>query len=346
MKLIYFFTVLSFLILSACKGQEDHSTRVTPSQTAEQKAAQKEKAKDFDPYFTESIAISDPPRSITRNLLQDRDGDIWFASWEGIFRYDGENFINHTNKDGLRRHRAFSLLEDSDGNIWIGTIGAGLYKYNKKDKAVGRSPWKNFTVKEGLVSDKVGCLYEDRKGNIWIGTLQGVSCYNGETFKNFTMADGLINDDINSIIEDEEGNIWLAARGEAFKFDGSQFTKITTEKGMTFTNARSNLYDSKGHIWMGGNDGLWRYDGRSYQNLSTAFIGNIYEDSKGSIWFSQSDADNTYSMSLYTIGAHDLFDKEPKSKLVVRGEGQVFGILEDSDGNIWFGLERGIGKYD
>lgn len=330
------------MILSSCNGQENNATRETPKQVVDQSKV----VKDFDPYFNESSATSNPPRSITRNLLQDKDGDIWFASWEGIFRYDGENFTNHTNKDGLRRHRGFATLEDTKGNVWIGTQGAGVYKYNKQDEAVGRSPWRNFTVKEGLVNDRIGCLFEDSKGNIWMGTLEGVSCYDGTTFKNYTVEDGLIDNDINSILEDAEGKIWFAARGEAFTFDGGKFAKIMTDKGMSFTNARSNIYDSKGNIWMGGNDGLWRYDGSSYKNYTTAFIGNIYEDSKGNIWFSQSDPDNTYSMSLYTLGAHDLFSEEPIAKLVVRGDGQIFGILEDHEGNIWFGLERGICKYD
>ena len=65
-----------------------------------------------DPYFTEVKTVNsiNSPSSITRNMIQDRQGHIWFATWEGIIRYDGNTFVNFTNKEGLRRFRTFTCL--------------------------------------------------------------------------------------------------------------------------------------------------------------------------------------------------------------------------------------------
>jgi ligand-binding sensor domain-containing protein len=139
----------------------------------------KTNAVDYDPYFieTKTINTSYGSQSITRNIVQDRNGYFWLASREGIIRHDGTTFTNFTNQDSLRRYRAFSVLEDKGGNILFGTIGAGVYRY------YGHS-FTNFTTKHGLVHDKVGCILEDKKGNIWAGaTGLSVYQYDGDSFK-------------------------------------------------------------------------------------------------------------------------------------------------------------------
>jgi len=344
-------------LLFACKSQDSsNELRQIPHQNASAKDKVEEvnesikklnkEKKDFDHYFIENHITNQAPQAITRNILESKQGDIWFASFQGIFRYDGINFYNHTNLDSLRRYRAFSLLEDNLGRIWIGTIGAGVYIYDERSIVQGKSPWTNLNTKDGLVNDDVGSLFEDSKGNVWIGTRVGVSCYDGNIFKNYTKENGLSDNDINGIIEDKSGKIWFAARGEACYFDGNDFTKITREDGKPFYNARSIILDSRGNIWLGGNDGLWCYDGQLYQDFDTPFIGNIYEDSKGTIWVSQSEVGQIYSMTLNRYDLHNLYSSLPKSTHVASGNGQIFGMIEDSKGNIWFGHERGICKYD
>ena len=102
---------------------------------------------DVDPYFVESSGISSNrgPQVITRNVLQDSKGGFWLATWHGVIRFDGTTFTNVTNKEGLRRYRAFSLLEDHQDNIWLGTTGAGLYRYDGET-------YTNFTTKDGSTS--------------------------------------------------------------------------------------------------------------------------------------------------------------------------------------------------
>jgi len=173
---MHFYSVfLLFVFNISCNGQNN-------SDPPKNNISQPEnKLPDYDPYFieTKTITSSYGPSSITRNMIQDRDGNIWLATWEGILRYDGETFTNFTNKEGLRRFHVFTALEDRSGNIWFGTIGAGVYRYDGKT-------FTNFTTKEGLAGDRIGCIMQDRAGNIWIGTDGGVSIYNGDSFRNFT----------------------------------------------------------------------------------------------------------------------------------------------------------------
>lgn len=323
---------------------------------------------DFDPYFIESRAISSPygPESITRNIIQDRKGNIWLATWEGIIMYDGKSFTNFMNRDGLRRYHTFALHEDRNGNIWVGTIGAGVYFFDGKGFA-------NYTMEDGLTSDRIGCIYEDKAGNIWVGTDGGLSLYNPEnqnqggnglSFLKFTTDDGLPDNDINSIIEDRSGRFWIGARGEACYFDpeanfrpGGQlsFSRIPHNEGQTFINVRCILEDQKGNIWFGGNDGLLRYspgvdrkaiDPDAITRYTSAFTGYMHEDRKGNIWTSSVSENDREAWVLSRYNENSLANAQISPDRIYEKIGMFFGIMEDRDGHIWLGTHHGACRYD
>jgi ligand-binding sensor domain-containing protein len=218
-----------------------------------------------------AVDVSLGPSKITRTIKQDRNGNIWIASWEGVIRYDGKSFVNMTSK--VSTSRFFSILEDSKGNLWFGSIGSGVYYYDG-------NTFRNYTTKDGLVNDNIQHIYQDKIGNVWFATQGGASYYDGESFHDFTTKNGLPNNDLNSIIEDKTGNFWFASRGELSYYDGKKITIFRKDNGQDFINVRSIIEDKNGHIWFGGNDGLWRYDGHLLINITTHFIGYIYKDKK------------------------------------------------------------------
>src|SRR5688500_3659489 len=116
-----------------------------------------------------SIAIkSEIKDSITTtvwDIKQDRNGNIWFAGSDGVYRYDGKLFTNITSK--LISVPIFSILEDRKGNFWFGTYGSGAYYYDGKT-------FQNFTTRDGLANNSVMPIYEDNAGIIWLGTGGGV----------------------------------------------------------------------------------------------------------------------------------------------------------------------------
>ena len=234
---------------------------------------------DVDPYFTETTTITGDtgPRSITRNIIQDRKGDFWFASWEGIVGYDGKKFTNYTNKNRLRRFHMFSALQDSKGGYWFGSIRAGLYRYDGEE-------FVNITVKDGLPGDMILCFYEDSKGRIWIGTDGGIAIFDGEGYTSLTKKDGMLNTDVNSIVEDESGKFYIGSRGEMQVYEDGKFSEFAMENGESFINVRSVIIDGSDRIWLGGNNGLWVIDGVDFTQLSKDFVGYIFEDSKGVVW--------------------------------------------------------------
>ena len=292
-----------------------------------------------DPYFVETrdVVSMRGPRSITRNVLEDKAGNIWLATWQGIVRYDGKLFTNFTLKEGLRRFHVFSVLEDRAGNLWFGTIGGGVYRYDGKS-------FRRFTTDDGLADNSVACMLEDSAGNLWFGTEKGLSRYDGRRFRNFTAKEGLSSDSVNSIAQDRAGNLWFGTRGGVSRFDGNSITAFTDGEGMSFPNVRSIVVDKAGTVWMGGQRGLWRYEpGRkSLTRITKQFIGYLFEDRKGNLWVSGSAIDDLgMTLSRYDGKSFTEIAKRDRSN-----GGQIFGIAEDRSGNIWFGTMDGVWRYD
>ena len=92
-------------------------------------------------------------------LLEDKDGNVWIGTYNGLSRYDGRKFVTFTDKDGLIGKSIQCLLQDREGNLWIGTT-EGLSKYDGRKFA-------NFTDEDGLIGNHTYCVYQDKEDNIW-----------------------------------------------------------------------------------------------------------------------------------------------------------------------------------
>ena len=325
--------LVSLIVLSLvyCQGQ-------TPTEKPEEA---ENKAQDIDPYFVETNATVSPlgPKSITRNILQDKNGHLWFATWEGIIGYNGSLFTNYTKTKNLRNYHVFAVAEDKAGNLWFGTIGAGVYRFDG-------NTFTNFTTNEGLVNNRISCFYIEDSGKIWIGTEGGISIFDGKSFQNITTEEGLCSNDVNAIIEDKSGKLWIGTRGDACVYDGKTFTTLHNPDGRAFVNVRTILGDSKGNIWLGGNDGLWRYDGSTFTNFSKSFTGYIYEDKKGNIWSSSESPENRFDWVLSRYDKSAMEDDHSVATELLKEENMFFGIYEDKNGSIWLGNLRGVYRYD
>ncbi|RYU94254.1 ligand-binding sensor domain-containing protein [Emticicia agri] len=340
-KLVQLYALLMLVSCTLCEGQTQQKSYY-PTDTK-----------------TEEAITSHGPLSITRNIKQDRKGNIWIAAFDGVFRYDsaaarkagGKAFTNITSE--VSKARFFDVLEDKKGNFWFSTIGLGVFYYDPSKTS--KDAFHHFTTKDGLANDRVPHIYEDKSGNIWFGTESGASRYDGKSFQTFKPNEGLIeadpnDNDVNSIIEDKTGKFWVATRGYLFTFDGKKFTPVI-DKGKSFTNIRTLMEDKKGNIWLAGGVGLWRFDGTNFTEFTKNFAGYVYEDRKGNIWTSsQPDYNGTDRWALSRYDAATLSISKPMATdVMVDYEGyknMLFGILEANDGGIWFGSLAGVFRYD
>ncbi len=235
---------------------------------------------------------------------------------------------------GLNSSSIMCVYKDSNGNIWFGTEGRGVSRYNGET-------FTHFTEKEGLSNNMVFSILEDRKGNLWFGTYgSGVSMYDGNTFTHFTESEGLSCNNINSIIEDHKGNIWFGTEGGGVSiYDGQNFTHITEKEGLCNNMVRSIMEDSNNNVWFGTyGGGVSMYDGEKFihftkeDGLNGNWVQSILEDSKGNIWF------GTFGEGVIKFDGKSFMQFTEKEGL---SNNDVTSILEDAMGNIWIGTFGG-----
>jgi ligand-binding sensor domain-containing protein len=219
------------------------------------------------------------------DVLEDRRGNIWFASIDsGVYYYNGKSFQHFTTREGLANNAVMCIYEDKTGIIWIGT-GSGVSRYDGKS-------FRNFTTKEGLSNNDLTTIMEDKTGKLWFGT-RGEACfYDGKTFTVLKNKDGKAFNNVGSIIEDKKGNIWFGVNGGRanglWRYDGSTFTNVS-QRGVN-----AIVEDKKGNIWTTGQVALSRYDAKSLYNKKPSVtniiseppaLGGLLEANDGSIWF-------------------------------------------------------------
>src|SRR5690606_110832 len=129
--------------------------------------------------------------------LQDKDGNLWFGTTgEGVYRYDGKEFTQYTEKDGLSNNIVWSIVEDNSGNIWIGTDD-GVCRFD--GKTFSKIPF-TVTNANGFVTaipqsgkNAVWSMFQDKSGSIWFGTSQDLYCYDGKYFSRFLDKGNVLN---------------------------------------------------------------------------------------------------------------------------------------------------------
>lgn len=251
-------------------------------------------------------------------------------------------------------------LQDKNGNLWIGTRGDGLYKYD------GQS-FQQFTIKDGLDCNNIYCLLEDKSGKIWVGTEVGLCCYDGKTFTqvHIPLPKSLPPNKnsyyqthwVYSMLQAKDGKLWFVTIDGVYTYDGNSFTLFPVneaENGFLTSNDRVEriLEDKDGNLWFGGrtNKGVFRYDGHSITNLK---LGELIQnesrptakphgwgwpqlqDKHGNIWFSNWGGVYRYDGKTFT-------GFSTKDGLT----GRMFAhMVEDKNGAIWLSGE-GLYRYD
>lgn len=285
-----------------------------------------------DPSFVVAPEITSQfgPNCIMRDVIIDQNNNIWMASWQGIIMYDGKTFTNFTLKNGLHHHRIFSLLEDSKGILWFGTLGAGVYNYDG-------ATFKNINENNGLINNRVFSIFEDDAGNMWFGTDSGVSCYDGQKFLNFGVNDSL-KGEVNTIAQDKNGVIWIGTNDGLFTYADKKVSSVLTEYKTFYSNVRCIERDSKGVMWIGAARGLYKCipeKGASPElvSVNSNFTGNVREDHEGNLLLTEDGLYRFNGTKRETIVAH------------VSNLG-IFGATEDKNGNVWYGAMDGLHKWD
>ncbi|MCC7465062.1 MAG: hypothetical protein IT261_02270, partial [Saprospiraceae bacterium] len=157
-------------------------------------------------------------------IVEDKAGNVWFGTSDGLIKYDGEKFTTFSKKEGLQGEdeEIWGLMVDKSGLIWVGATG-GVSHFDGEKFIPFSLPDLKVENAKPMLSDKlVFKIIEDKNENIWFATDgNGIFKYKDRDFIHLTAKNGLTDNSVADILEDKQGNIWIGTfNGGVSKFDG------------------------------------------------------------------------------------------------------------------------------
>ncbi len=308
------------------------------------------------------------------DLLQDRLGLIWFATEDGLNRYDGYELrtLRHIpgDENSLADNSIWTLLEDRSGRIWLGTKSGIVHCYDPSTETFSKWELKINSVKDNTVTT----IYEHSQGAIWVGTYRGglyrldpvagKIAHWSSTPQNPTT---LSSDYVTSIAEDQTGDIWIGTYHGLnrlplrSKGDSARFIRYFADKGNPHTLSDDivwNLTKSEcdpGIIWIGTAEGLTVC--RPETGLFTQIripnpdhlqfggsAGSVIEemiDGERILWIDSFAGLIRYNRDRESFERFIADDEDPRSL----AHNHINGMIRDKSGVLWMATEKGVCRY-
>lgn len=282
-------------------------------------------------------------------------------------------FARLTVEDGLSSFRAYDVVQDSMGFLWIATL-EGLNRYDGNTITVFRNKENDTT---SISHNTVRSLLVDRSGALWAGTADGgLNRFDPvtERFIRFTHDPAnprsLSGGHIGCLYEDRAGAIWIGTRGKGlnklmwgnstgrhpgtpeflhYRHDPKIDTSLSDDRVYTI------MEDSRGILWVGTENGLnaldrntgkfTRYmnDPADHFSLSSNFVVTLLEDQSNNIWIG-TDRGGLNKFERQS-GRFFRFRHDPSDPRSL-GSNDVYALFEDEQGRLWIGRLEGLDIFD
>ncbi|MES2777362.1 MAG: two-component regulator propeller domain-containing protein [Bacteroidota bacterium] len=285
-------------------------------------------------------------------ILKDREGFMWFGSWDGINRFDGHSFISYKSSPGnisqLGSYRIDQIVEDETNHLWVQSYDRQVYRFDKRNSAFTQL---SITV-DKTRQDKVtfGKILAAGNGSVWLqSTNDGLFCVpqNDPSGSRFTRyAEGLAGDfqmpsnAINFLHEDREHHIWIGtpaglcrlspSSSGSFKNTGVVPSPIAT--GMNIVS----FDEDNDRLYFGTNEGsLVTYTKKSasfnIKKIGSTRVNAIIRSGKRDVIYATTGAGDLVTLNLVTqdIVSTSYRPAEP-----------LGNMYEDTQGLLWIEPEK------
>ena len=215
--------------------------------------------------------------NFVRCIYQDKNGFMWFGTYDGLNRYDGYEFKifrnNFKNNRSLINNWINAIGEDAKGNLWIGTRqGACVYQSlsNNFSFLYYYTPEKRLEQLKSVIND----IETDLQGNMFVATAdkglllfpKGENRASGIPLEN----DANSSYDVTSVKTVNGKNVWLFVSNKGLYFYDYKTNKV---KLVNATIKSANCIEAaNGYLWIGTNDGLLRY------NIASNSFDKVYNE--------------------------------------------------------------------
>jgi len=297
--------------------------------------------------------------------------ELWVGGDHGLIKLDtSTNSVTSGAKtDLIGEHSVRAILNDSDGQLWVGTFGGGLLRYDSHTQVL-----EQFVHDENdaatLSGDRVSTIFEDSAGRLWVGTTAGLNLVNrtsGAAVRYVADSEdgsSLSDNDISSIYQDRSGLLWIGTKSKGVNkwnprswFYGYEPAKEVSADSSKQANVMAFIDDGAGTLWLGTfGDGLnaidrssgevtkYRAEASGAQQIAGDRVMSLMHDRSGNIWVGtmMNGITRIDPESGSTTNFKHTADDE--SSLSANG---IMTMYEDRSGLVWVGtFGGGISRYN
>ncbi|MCB1877712.1 MAG: diguanylate cyclase [Chromatiales bacterium] len=304
-------------------------------------------------------------------IVQDGQGYIWLGTQEGLNRYDGYEMVvfEHRNGDpgSLSHDWVWSLLVDKQGELWVGTDGGGLSRFDRE-----REAFVNYRHSpnnpNSLPSDRVRVIFQDNAGDFWVGTDGGgLSRYSpshgGFVSFRHDPADpsSLPSNVVLAVYEDSRGKLWVGTDKGLARMDMARkkFEVFRHQPGLEGSLSNDHVRviyeDRRERLWVGTYEGglnlldrssgkfhVFRHDPKDADSLSHDRVRDVYQDHQGTLWVATDDGLDEWRPQTGGF-AHYKHDPTQPSSL---SDSRLTTLFQDSGEVLWVGSFNGANKWN
>ncbi len=318
-----------------------------------------------------SISAKDGLLSNSVNaIIKDHYGLMWFATDDGLNKFDGTNFTVYRHIAGdsssLRVNEVLALHEDKKGNLWIGTSGGGLSRYDRKKDAFVHYPLATQT-QELPANAVIRSICSDNSGNIWIAQFEYLFMLNpvqnnmSRLKLNSSNDTAALNKTLICVFDDSKQRIWTGTNNGLYLYMPHTrtfrrfFHDAANTRSLPSNDVRAIAEDKNGQVWIGtaagvctyrtDDSGFISYPGLSGTGsaLSSNEINCLARDNDGQLWIGTSRG-----LNILNTVTHEVTVCLPEENNIHSLASQAIKCAYiDQQGIYWFGTSRsGINKYD
>jgi signal transduction histidine kinase/ligand-binding sensor domain-containing protein/DNA-binding response OmpR family regulator len=268
-------------------------------------------------------------QNVVFSITQDSDGFMWFATKDGLNKYDGYSFSIYqhdpSDKKTVASNYISTLFTDKNGRLWVGTLNGVLHLYSKETNDFQRI-YLPLAAEMSKNSNEITTIAQDKNGTIWVGTK------NNGIFK-------------------------VPFENEKFNFGSS----VQIKRNPTTTNLSANsitklLIDDQNILWIATTNGLTRMDIKKETFLRYYFdvqhkstigekkefgIGYLVQDEASNLWLGSPSGLIHFNTKNFS------YDFYPHHLSIFRyGWGSINSIVADKDENLWLATPAELMRFD
>lgn len=294
--------------------------------------------------FDQFLINKEKPGTKYNLLYFDISGMMWVGTSDGLYQYDGEDFLLYTINKKDFNNEVTAICQGKNKILWVG------YKNGKVAFLKGDN-LKIFSPQEGLPTKSITSLLMDKRGILWITTAgEGVYFLLNNRLYNINTDDGLSDNYTYKAIEDNYGNIWIGTdQGISLckaEVKNKIVKKISYQDGLPDEIIRSLFKDTKGNIWIGTQDkGICMYDSKqnkietpvSPRHWNFGQINSISISSND--WWIATQEDGLIN--------YNILDDTSQFQYKTYGElrfNNINSVAKDKEGNMWAATNSGLIK--